>query len=85
MLQFHRREIVRQRDMLRAVPYWYLLPLVPGMIVTLAAKADSAAGALVAVPVVGVIFMFVWWLNAAAARFLESQLRQVEALEGSGS
>ena len=32
LLRFHQAEIARQRDVLRAVPYWYLLPLVPTMI-----------------------------------------------------
>jgi uncharacterized membrane protein HdeD (DUF308 family) len=32
-LDFHRRELERQRDLLCSVWKWYLLPLVPGMVV----------------------------------------------------
>jgi hypothetical protein len=32
-LEFHRVQLVRQRDLLRGVWWWYLLPLVPGMLV----------------------------------------------------
>jgi Flp pilus assembly protein TadB len=31
-LQFHRRELERQRDLLRGVWKWYLAPLLPGLI-----------------------------------------------------
>ena len=39
---FHRRELVRQRDALRAVWSWYLLPFVPGLMVFLAGLIQSA-------------------------------------------
>jgi hypothetical protein len=32
-LQFHRTELERQRDLLRSVWTWYLLPVVPGVVV----------------------------------------------------
>jgi hypothetical protein len=32
-LEFHRRELVRQRDLLRSVWRWYLGPLIPGLAV----------------------------------------------------
>jgi len=41
-IEFHRREVVRQRDALRAVWSWYLLPFVPGFTVFLAGLAQSA-------------------------------------------
>jgi hypothetical protein len=31
--QFHRRQMERQRDLLRSVWTWYLLPMLPGLIV----------------------------------------------------
>ncbi|MCX6543204.1 MAG: hypothetical protein NTV05_02180 [Acidobacteria bacterium] len=34
-VSFHRKELERQRDLLRSVWAWYLLPFVPGMIVFL--------------------------------------------------
>jgi len=41
-LEFHHRQLVRQRDALRAVWLWYLLPFVPGIAVFLAGLAQSA-------------------------------------------
>ncbi|MCP5111057.1 MAG: hypothetical protein GY953_09500, partial [bacterium] len=32
-IEFHRQELERQRDLLRSIWRWYLLPLVPGMVV----------------------------------------------------
>ena len=31
-LEFHCAQLVRQRDLLRSVWWWYLLPLLPGML-----------------------------------------------------
>jgi hypothetical protein len=82
VLDFHAREIGRQRDILRAVPYWYLLPFVPGMLVTIASKwEDTNATPLAGALVVLLIFGVVWWLNLMGARFLEAQLEKVQALE----
>ena len=41
-VEFHRSELVRQRDALRTVWSWYLLPFVPGLAVFLAGLARSA-------------------------------------------
>jgi hypothetical protein len=38
-LQFHRGELERQRDLLRAVWKWYLLPLIPSMVLVCLAPA----------------------------------------------
>jgi hypothetical protein len=84
LLRFHRGEIERQRNILRAVPYWYLLPFVPGLLVSIAHQTgEMGAGALLGMPAIAAIFAFVWWLNAAAARHLDTQLQQVKRLEES--
>jgi hypothetical protein len=84
LLRFHRGEIERQRDVLRAVPYWYLLPFVPGLLVSIAHQTgEMGTGALLGMPAIAAIFAFVWWLNAAAARHLDTQLQQVKCLEES--
>jgi hypothetical protein len=81
MLRFHTREIARQRDVLRAVPLWYLLPFVPGITVLAFSKTETlGAGALLGFSIVLGFFGAVWWLNLVAARWLDGQLRQVDAL-----
>ena len=84
VLRFHQREIARQRDILRAVPLWYLLPFVPGMVAIAANKweTSSAAGALIGVPIIIGVFALIWRLNVWAARWLDRELHKVDALEG---
>ncbi len=84
VLRFHQRELARQRDVLRAVPLWYLLPFVPGMVAIAANKweTSSAAGALIGVPVIIGVFAVIWRLNVWAARGLDRELHKVDALEG---
>ena len=83
IVEFHRRSLLHQRDVLRTVPLWYLLPFVPGMLLQLASKWESAraAGTFVALAVVAVIFFLVWKLNAFGARYLDGKLTELEHLE----
>ncbi len=91
ILQFHLREIARQRDILRLVPLWYLLPLVPGVVaanLALGGRQNTspsalliALGVVVALGAVAAAFAFIWWLNRAGARFLDGQLKEVQALK----
>ena len=46
-LEFHRSELVRQRDLLRSVWWWYLLPFVPGMLlIPVGSSLDDPLGLL---------------------------------------
>jgi hypothetical protein len=83
MLRFHRRELARQRDILRLVPWWYLLPFVPGMLVMGASRWQvSAIGVAGGLLIGGSVFYMVWRLNVKAARLLDGELHKVDALEG---
>ena len=81
LLRFHRDEIARQHRVLRAVPFWYLGPFVPGMLVLGADQwrthPGAAAGALAGV---ALVFGLVWWLNIKAGQSLARQAGEVEAL-----
>jgi hypothetical protein len=85
VLRFHHAELTRQRDILRDVPRWYLLPFLPGIVVELASKWASGASTLVSVvvmfTVIGGAFYLIWRLNLWAATWLDGQLKQAEALE----
>jgi hypothetical protein len=80
---FHRREVVRQRDVLLAVPYWYLLPFVPGMIVLVFSNPHNRplAAQSVFVAVLALVFYGIWRLNVWAARRLDQELLKIDALE----
>ena len=88
-VDFYRRELERQRDALRSVWRWYLGPLVPGVVVTMVAMARNnphhiqhdrwflaAYGVLVALA-----FAYGGRLNTKAARRLQRQIDQLDALK----
>ena len=83
-LEFHRRELVRQRDLLRSVLWWYIAPIVPGMVVLavgVTPRHAAVAGALInAVPLLG-IFGLILWANHRAARGLDRQIADLDNLE----
>jgi hypothetical protein len=81
-LDFHRAELERQRDLLRSVWYWYLLPLVPGLLVMLAGRLLAQPQSIWRVGpyalVCAAIFFAIARLNSRAARELQ---REIDALE----
>jgi hypothetical protein len=81
--QFHRHEIARQRDILQAIVWWYLMPFVPGFIVmTIGRWQERAVPTLIGTAIVLALFVCVWRLNVWGARRLDGELQKVDALEG---
>ena len=84
--QFYRRELERQRNLLRTVWQWYLGPLVPGLLVMLVDDFIDACvtggvaivASLSATLLTVLVFVGVWWLNAVGAKKLQ---REIDALE----
>jgi hypothetical protein len=77
-VDFYRTELVRQRDLLRSVWSWYLLPFVPGVAVILIGRAierpERRLTALgVAVAFVGA-FVLIGMLNWRVARKLQRRI-----------
>ena len=91
-IQFQRRELVRQRDLLQSVWLWYLGPLVPGMAVlvlwfVLAGRSNPAMSKNPAIPVfvasvyvlfVGAVFFVIGRLNAKGAQKLQRQIDELD-------
>jgi len=85
LASYHRRELVRQRDALRSVWRWYLMPFVPGMVVfSVGTAVEGGAGNPIWVTalIAGVglafnaaVFAAVWDLNAHAARKLDDEIK----------
>ena len=80
-LEFHRTELVRQRDLLRDVWRWYLLPVVPGFSLIVLADAVSFSSSLWAFALlflVVVVWAVVFWsiaaLNMREARRLQQEI-----------
>ena len=75
---WHRSELVRQRDLLRSVPRWYLGPFVPGLVLTLVglwlANPGGSWRVGLGAAFVALVFAGVAWLNFRGARKLDEQI-----------
>lgn len=81
-LEFHRSELGRQRDLLRGVWKWYLLPLMPSMIlIYLAPVLAHPEHAWRALGLFAGTLVFFWWI-AEANRYAANRLQaRIDALE----
>jgi hypothetical protein len=80
---FHRTELERQRDLLRAVWSWYLGPLIPGLLVFAVRDAMTNPRPWIGLYAVLVLLFFlgVAKLNRDAARKLQRQIDDLDAME----
>lgn len=89
ILDFARVQMVRQRDALASIFWWYILPFVPGMVLlnigSFAAHPPKSAmqmfGAVLAVAAMAGAFGGVWWLNQYWARRLQKHIDEIDALK----
>ena len=82
-VEFHRRELVRQRDMLRSVWRWYVGPIIPGLVVFTAGSIPPHSP--VRVYLLLALFFLVTlggivWLNRHAADRLDRQIAELDNL-----
>jgi len=83
-LSFHRSELVRRRDLLRGVLFWYIGPLIPGYAVFIWGMADMLAGRVQAVIQAAILMVVValavlglnWW----GGRKLQRQIDELDDL-----
>lgn len=84
-IQFHRLELERQRDALRTVWRWYLLPLAPALAATFTEVAIKRG---VNAPLIGsiilgtLLFVGIWALNRWGARKLDRKIQELQTMEG---
>ncbi len=83
---FHRRELERQRDLLRDVWKWYLLPFAPGMLAFVAVPAmnvppDKWLNAAPFILLCAVFFYAVGRLNQRGALKLQQQIDELDAMD----
>ena len=88
ILDFQRRELERQRDAVDDVFFWYILPFVPGLVVmnavpmVLAPVIGDASWlqVLAKISIIPIALIAVWWVNKRAARKLQAEIDQIDAL-----
>lgn len=86
---FARAQLVRQRDALRSIFWWYLLPFMPGLATAVAGgfamragePGGIARGLVVCSAMLGA-FVGIWWLNQIGARKLQKRIDEIDALTG---
>jgi hypothetical protein len=90
-LEFYKQELERQRDFLRSVWLWYLAPLIPGPVVLTVAKARTNPdhlrhmGPSLTLALFALVYVSVWIEKQRAARRLQSQIDELNVLEGSAT
>lgn len=83
-IPIYRRELERQRDLLRTITWWYLLPMLPGMLVLTFGQAVVRAKPVSASSVLGFFLLtglLVRQLNLRVARKLQ---QKIDALSAAG-
>ena len=86
-IDFQRRQLIRQRDMLANIWSWYLGPLLPGLVVLMAAVGHATAGRVphawlftaLYIGIIVVVFGAIDLLNKHAARRLQLQIDELDA------
>jgi hypothetical protein len=88
LFEFARAQLVRQRDALRSIFWWYLLPFLPGLAMVLVGNGLAVPAGngppiwLRWVTLAAIIGAFagVWWLNQRVARRLQRRIAEIDAL-----
>ena len=85
-LEFHRLQLERQRDLLRAAWSWYLLPFVPGFLVLEIGFVQVRSGPTSRVVVLGVfaaaVMVGIHFLNRYAANRIQERINRLKAEAG---
>jgi hypothetical protein len=85
-ITFYRSELVRQRDLLQSVWRWYLLPFVPGFIVTITGRVLQQGAPwsrlIGTLAVVAGLMWVVWWGNQRAAARLQERIDALDEPDG---
>jgi len=88
---FLRGQLVRQRDALKGIFWWYVLPFLPGMLLFFLGNGFNAEMNAAGPPIwvrwlafaaVFAILGFIVWLNRLGARRLQKRIDEIDALTG---
>jgi hypothetical protein len=91
---FQRGQLVRQRDALKSIVAWYVLPMLPGMAFVFAGNGLDPEIEAAGPPIwvrwlvlfgIAAVIGFYWWLTRLAARKLQRGIDEIDALTGEGA
>lgn len=81
LLQFHRAELVRQREALRAVWRWYVAPFVPGLVLYLCGRQiENGRWQPWPFVITALVLAGVVWINRRAAQRLQREIETLDVL-----
>lgn len=84
-LDFHRAELVRQKDAIGSAVWWYLGPITPGIMVFVAGMHAARPGPLANLAPLGVAFglyVLAWALmNRSAVKRLQREIEEIDSLK----
>jgi len=91
LVEFHRQELVRQRDAAKSVAWWYIAPVIPGAVMMSLGRYFQihAPGRTLAwdhqivilcSAIVALTFAIIWLLNAWAAERLQRRIDELDKL-----
>lgn len=91
LYMFVRGQLVRQRDALRGLFWWYILPFIPGLVLMSIGNALDPKFAAEGPPAwarglifggMTLILAGIWWINQLGARRLQKHIDDIDALLG---
>lgn len=91
ILVFARAQLVRHRDALRSIFWWYIGPFLPGIALIIVGSGLDAQVEGQGPPIwvrwlalagMAAILVGIWWLNQLAARKLQTRIDEIDALMG---
>jgi hypothetical protein len=81
-LEFHRVQLERQRDLLRSVWWWYLLPFAPGMLVLAIGQAlaqpERMSRTIASSAVILIVMVGIYALNRRAAARIQRRIDRLK-------
>ena len=91
LVEFHRRQLVRQRDLLKSALLWYIAPFIPGtVLITLGRWLQFHAPwrslawdhevIILAAVIIALGFGIIWLLNVLAATKLQRKIDELDKL-----
>lgn len=93
LLEFHRQQLLRQRNAAKSVAWWYIAPVIPGVVMMILGRYFQfhAPGRTLAwdhqivilcSAIVALTIAIVWLLNAWAAERLQRRIDELDKLRG---